>query len=98
MQRATQNSGQRVLNDKDARHLLQDFGITFVPEAYVDRLADVVAAAQKIGFPVVLKGIGTGLLHKTDRGLVHLHLMDAGAVETAAQKSALKRSRNWTVF
>jgi acyl-CoA synthetase (NDP forming) len=93
MERDTQNSAKRVLNDKDARHLLQNFGIAFVAEEFVDRQADVVPAAMKIGFPVVLKGIGPSLLHKTDRGLVHLNLTDTAAVEKAAQKISAQANR-----
>ena len=45
----------------------------------------MLPAARKIGFPVVVKGIGKSLLHKSDRGLVHLNLTDAKAVETAVK-------------
>ncbi|UCD82486.1 MAG: acetate--CoA ligase family protein [Desulfobacterales bacterium] len=98
MGRRKQNSGKSVLKEKDARHLLVDFGIRFVPEEFVDRQADVVSAAQKIGFPVVLKGIGASLLHKTDRGLVHLNLTDSGAVEKAAQKISAEADRELEGF
>jgi acyl-CoA synthetase (NDP forming) len=98
MQRTDQNSGKSVLKEKDARHLLENFGIRFVPEEYVDRQADVVSAAQKIGFPVVLKGIGASLLHKTDRGLVHLNLADAEAVKKAAQKISAEVTRELEGF
>jgi acyl-CoA synthetase (NDP forming) len=47
--------------------------------------ADVVAAADSMGYPVVLKGIGAKLMHKTERGLVHLNLADPRAVENALQ-------------
>ena len=63
-----------------------EFDIALVPERFVRRQTEVVAAARKIGFPVVLKGMGANLLHKTDRGLVHLNLLDAKAVENAVQE------------
>jgi acyl-CoA synthetase (NDP forming) len=75
-----------ALSDKDAKRLLDKFDIALVPERLVHRQTDVVAAAHQIGFPVVLKGTGPNLLHKTDRGLVHLNLLDAKAVETAVHK------------
>jgi acyl-CoA synthetase (NDP forming) len=79
---------QRALKDGQAKDLLKNAGIAFIPEKFVDRRSDVVAAAQKIGFPVVLKGIGENILHKSDRGLVHLDLSDAMAVEKASQAIA----------
>ena len=37
-----------------------------------------------MGFPIVLKGLGAKLTHKTERGLVHLRLKDAAEVRRAA--------------
>src|SRR5207237_10711501 len=41
------------------------------------------AAAERIGFPVVVKRGGAGIAHKTERGLVKLGLADAAAVRAA---------------
>ncbi|MBC7976117.1 MAG: CoA-binding protein, partial [Myxococcales bacterium] len=43
-----------------------------------------VAAAQALGYPVVIKAVAAGLLHKTDVGGVALDLADAPAVRAAA--------------
>jgi acetyl coenzyme A synthetase (ADP forming)-like protein len=47
--------------------------------------AAAAAAAQALGFPVVLKAIAPGLVHKTDVGGVALDLSDAAAVTAAAE-------------
>jgi acyl-CoA synthetase (NDP forming) len=73
-----------ALSDSEAKLLLEEAGIALPPERFESRQADVAAAAASIGYPVVLKGIGTKLMHKTERGLVHLSL-NAGAVEEAAR-------------
>ncbi len=78
-------SAKLALSDSEAKLLLEDAGIALPPERFVSQQADVAAAADSIGYPVVLKGIGTKLMHKTERGLVHLSLNDAGAVEEAAR-------------
>ena len=77
-----------ALSDTEAKGLLEKFDIALVPELFVRQATEVVAAARKIGFPVVLKGLGANLLHKTDRGLVHLNLLDAKAVENAVHEIA----------
>ena len=82
------NNKKTALNDNEAKALLEKFDIALVPELFVRRRTEVVAAARQIGFPVVLKGTGANLLHKTDRGLVHLNLLDARAVENAIQEIA----------
>ena len=55
-----------------------------IAETVVDRQADVASAAAKIGWPVVLKGLGSTLTHKTERGLVHLKLDNPDEVKDAA--------------
>lgn len=45
---------------------------------------EAVAAAERIGFPVVVKLCGPAIAHKTERGLVTLNLSDATAVAAAA--------------
>ena len=37
-------------------------------------------AAERVGFPVVLKGVAEGVAHKSELGLVHVGLRDADAV------------------
>jgi acyl-CoA synthetase (NDP forming) len=37
------------------------------------------AAAERLGYPVVLKGVQDGVAHKSDLGLVHVGLRDADA-------------------
>ena len=78
-------SAKHALTDHEAKKLLTDFGIPFIPEAYVDRSSDVAAAAAEFGFPVVVKAIGRNLLHKSDRGLVHLNLSDTASIESAVK-------------
>jgi len=52
-----------------------------------DFLLSVNAAArdagEKIGWPVVLKGVAEGVAHKTERGLVRANLRDAAALQAA---------------
>ena len=84
--RALEHDTEKIaLNDSQAKQLLKKFGIALPPERFVSRREDVAAAADSIGYPVVLKGIGAKLMHKTDRGLVHLNLADSRAVEHAVQ-------------
>jgi len=77
---------RHALTDREAKEFLTEFGISFIPEVHVDLKSNVVSAIRDIGFPVVVKGVGKNLLHKSDRGLVHLNLSDAGAVEAAIKE------------
>ena len=81
----THPTEKTALNDSEAKRLLEKFGIALPPERFVSSIADVAAAADSMGYPLVLKGIGARLMHKTERGLVHLNLANSSAVENAAQ-------------
>jgi len=74
------------LDEAAAKALLAGYGVPVVTELRVLDAEAAVAAAQSIGYPVVLKGIGAGLAHKTELGLVVLDLRDAAAVRAAAAR------------
>jgi acyl-CoA synthetase (NDP forming) len=65
----------------DARALLAAGGFPFEGVRVVSTAREAVAAAGEIGYPVVLKALGT--LHKSDVGGVALGLRDGRAVEAA---------------
>lgn len=81
-------SGPTALDEHAAKNILQQYGIPVVAETVVRDADAAVAAAAELGYPVVLKGLGAALQHKTERGLVHLNLFDAEAVRRAAAKIA----------
>ncbi len=66
-----------------ARGLLQTCGVRFCREAIAASADDAVAAAERIGYPVVVKADATGLTHKTEAGGVVLDVVDAAAVRAA---------------
>ncbi|MCC6780056.1 MAG: acetate--CoA ligase family protein [Hyphomicrobiales bacterium] len=65
---------------------LARYGITLPQSATVVSVADAVAAAERIGFPVVLKIRSSDILHKTEAGGVALDLRDRAQVEKAADR------------
>ncbi len=69
------------LNDVPA--LLAAYGITLPRTALCATPQQAIAAAESIGFPVVLKGQVTGVTHKTELQAVKIGLPDAAAVNTA---------------
>jgi acetyl coenzyme A synthetase (ADP forming)-like protein len=81
--RAISAGGDGWLTATDASGLLQAAGIGFVRSEVVDSVADAVACAQRIGFPVAVKAHGAGIVHKSDIGGVALNLGSADAVRGA---------------
>ncbi|MBW2545279.1 MAG: acetate--CoA ligase family protein [Deltaproteobacteria bacterium] len=77
-------SGNKALTESESKQLLKAYGVPVISETVAFSEDEAVEAARKTGFPVVLKGLGATLLHKTERGLVHLNLADVEAVKNAA--------------
>lgn len=73
-----------TLSEHDSKALLARHGVAHAPERIATTAEDAVAAAAALGYPVAVKLCGTAIAHKTERGLVHLDLRDAGAVRDAA--------------
>jgi acetyl coenzyme A synthetase (ADP forming)-like protein len=61
--------------------VLAAYGIRAVQSRRASGLAEVVRAAEIVGYPVVLKAEATGLVHKSDKGGVLLDLRDRAEVE-----------------
>jgi acetate---CoA ligase (ADP-forming) subunit beta len=73
-----------LLSEAESKRFLAAYGVPFPPERLARSAAEAVAAAEDIGFPVAVKLTGATIAHKTERGLVRLHLASADAVEAAA--------------
>jgi acyl-CoA synthetase (NDP forming) len=80
----------KTLTENEAKQLLQEFGVPVVPERVAATPDEAARYAAETGFPVVLKAIGASLLHKTERGLVHLNLVDDQAIRAAADTIAAR--------
>ena len=78
-------AGQGALNEAQSKQLLKYYGVPVVDEWVVKTGAEAVRQAKAIGFPVVLKGLGTKLMHKTERGLVKVNLQNATQARKAAR-------------
>ena len=77
-----------TLTEAESKAALRQYGVPVVEE-WVVRTADEAAQqATKLGYPVVLKGLGARLTHKTELGLVKLNLQNAEDVCTAAGEIA----------
>jgi acyl-CoA synthetase (NDP forming) len=72
-----------VVPEYKAKELLAPLGISFPASKFAASADDAVAAAEAIGYPVVMKGQAAALGHKSDAGAVLLNLKTADEVRAA---------------
>ena len=81
--------GSRVASDEDvAKRTLGGWDVP-VPLGETVDAKSVVAAAERIGYPVTVKGLGSS--HKTESGLVAVALADQASLELAVQTMSADR-------
>jgi acetyltransferase len=84
-------SDAKTLSEHASKRLLAGYGVPCAREALARDAAGAVAAAEGLGFPVVVKLCGEAIAHKTERDLVRLGLADAAAVRRAAEELLARR-------
>jgi acetyltransferase len=69
-------TGSGWMDFREAVGLLDASGMTVVSQQFVASADEAAVAARRLGYPVVLKGLGPTLLHKTDARVVYPNLAD----------------------
>ncbi len=80
---AVLKSGRTLMTEQEAKQLLHVAGIPIVETRAAYDEAAAVAAAEALGFPVVVKMLSSTITHKSDCGGVQLNLLNASAVQQA---------------
>jgi acetyltransferase len=75
--------GRSLLTEDESKDLLAAYGIPITETVVAPTVERAVAAAERIGYPVVVKLYSHTISHKTDVGGVQLNLKDADAVRHA---------------
>ncbi len=75
--------GRTLLTEFESKELLATYGIPITETVIATDPEAAIAAAERIGYPVVVKLHSNTITHKTDVGGVQLNLKDAGAVQAA---------------
>ncbi len=78
------------LPQSDVFDLLDSYGIPFVKSIKIMEKSELEAAAEKIGFPVVLKVDAKKIVHKTESGGVQLDIRDHSALMGAFEQMSEK--------
>ena len=72
--------GQKTLSEYESRQVIESAGVFVSAAALVKTRDDAVGEAERIGYPVVMKGCSAELAHKTEAGMVVLNIDSAEEV------------------
>jgi acetyltransferase len=87
-----------IIDEFKSKQILSLCNVPVVEEQIVTEAAEAKRLAGEFGYPVVLKGIMPGKVHKTELDLVRLGVSSANAVETAFMDLQKNMSNNGTVL
>jgi acetyltransferase len=84
-----------TLDEVESKALLRAYGIATPVEVQVTSPAEAVSAADRIGYPVVLKAVSAALTHKSEAGAVALDLSTPAQLTAAYERmtQALAQAR-----
>ena len=76
-------AGGGALSEYDSKQLLQAYGIPTTDDRLCTSAAEAVRAAERVGYPVVMKVASAAATHKSDLGLVEVGVSNARGVRSA---------------
>ncbi|MEN8779683.1 MAG: acetate--CoA ligase family protein [Desulfobacterales bacterium] len=79
-------AGLRILSAEEVYKILDAYGIPTADWRVAANADEAVAAAESIGFPVVVKADSTAVVHKSDMGAVAVNLADGDAVRATVDR------------
>lgn len=92
--RKVRREGRTWLRELEAFEVLRSYGFSVVQTEIAKNLEEVKRLAKKIGYPVVLKACGEGIIHKTEVGAVRLDIEDEEELTASYRQmvSSVKKS------
>lgn len=76
------------LTEPEAKALMASYGVVIPGSRLTSTVDEAIAAAHKFGYPVVMKGVLPGVVHKSDMGLVEVGIDSDEALREAFERIA----------
>lgn len=80
--------GRTTLSEHESKQILSAYQIPVTREIVVYDFQDLINAAEKLGYPLVLKGCSSAITHKTEKGLIRLDIRNDKEAEVAFEEIA----------
>jgi len=82
----------RTLTQSEAETLLAAYGVKLWPTISVTTAGEAVAAADELGYPVVLKSISPNVRHRAGQASMHVDLQSEASVRAAFEALSVRLS------
>jgi acetyltransferase len=83
MLRRVAASGRTILTEEESKRFITTYGFPVIAQVLADDVEEALAAAKKIGYPVVLKIVSHEITHKSAAGGVEVGVCSPADLETA---------------
>jgi len=90
---SARRAGRTMLSAREVGEVLAAYGFPLAPSRLCSSVAEAIAAAHELGYPVVLKAASDAIVHKSDLGGVKVDLRNGDEV-AAAFKQIVSRLRS----
>ena len=77
------SKGKRALSEYESKQVLASYGIPVTREYLAENESEMLEAAVRIGYPVVLKGCQEDLVHKSEKGVIRVDIRNVAEAKTA---------------
>jgi acetyl-CoA synthetase (ADP-forming) len=77
------NEGRFQLSEYESKQVLASYGLPVTDEILANTPEELIKAAAKIGYPLVIKACSADIAHKTEKGLIRVDVRNDGEAKTA---------------
>ncbi len=94
MLRRVARSGRNVLTEEESKRFVTTYGIPIIPQSMTTDVKGALAAAKRIGYPVVLKVVSHDITHKSAVGGVETGVCSGPDLEQAYDRLLARVDRS----
>ncbi len=77
------SEGRNLLSEYESKQVLSSYGIPVSREYLAEDESEMIDAASRIGYPVVLKGCHADLAHKSEEGIIRVDIRNEAEAKAA---------------
>ena len=94
MLRRISHGGRQILTEEESKRFITTYGVPVVAQHLAESVEEALAAAQRIGYPIVLKVVSHDITHKSAAGGVEVDVCSPADLEQAFPRLLARVKKN----